>query len=165
MKKLLVSLVMVVLSAHFVCADEYRVIHRPGLFEAVGNLMVTAVTLPVAVVGGIAVGAAQGFEQLVTGGDEVVLVRDQPSQLVVYYGQPMYGVPPIDPGYQISWWSWEPNGIIFAVGNQRVFRNFNHGGSYGGNQFRHRNNTPTPFQAVGFNFNQQRQYQQRERRR
>jgi|GEM_PF-3826430 len=104
MKKLLASLVLIVLSANFASAEEYIIVHRPGIGEALGSAAANIVMLPIAVVGGFAGGVVKGF----AGSDERVLVNQPqtsyttttytippPMYMQPMYMQPMYIQPPI----------------------------------------------------------------------
>ncbi len=130
MKKIMVIVLVLFCSANLALAEEYRVVHRPGLFEAVGGLVVTAVTLPIAVVSGV----AQGVTQLAVGSDELVRVNNPQTQqqFGYYYNQPMIGSPPFNPGYQFSTWYYQPSGIVFIAGSQHRRHSYNHGGHHNG---------------------------------
>jgi hypothetical protein len=90
MKKFLLVVFLVILSANFASADHYETVHRPGLGETLGTATANVVMLPFAVVGGFAGGLVKGF----AGGDERVLVRDQPE-----YTTTTYTIPPTYPMY------------------------------------------------------------------
>lgn len=142
LEELILVMILVVFSANLCCAEEYqtRTIHHPGLFEALGGLVVTAVVLPFAIVGGL----AQGLTTLVVGSDEVIVTRTPqpaviytqprpavpyPTQVVpavyvqpvaqIVYNQPYYTMASMDPGYQYDYWYWQPgNRIVFVVGKE-----------------------------------------------
>lgn len=156
MKKITTAILLMVFSANALFADEYRVVqvHNPGLFEAIGGLIVTVVTLPVVIV----VGVAKGATRLIAGSDETVVVNTTPQPYVAayapqpayatpvvayqqpyYYNQPYYSAAPFNPGYQFNSWYWQPNNcVVFVAGNEHRRHNFNHNGNYGGRRIQYR---------------------------
>jgi hypothetical protein len=142
-KSIFTLIVLTIFSASFVSAEEYDTAHRPGLIEAVGGLVRTAVELPFAIVGGVATGLTTG----IAGGDTEILIN--PNNLPVTYnavtGEPLYynqfmtGPPPINPGYGYTGWYWLPTGVVFVSNNNEHRHHvYNHGGMYQGRQFQQR---------------------------
>lgn len=126
-----IAVIVAVSFAGTAVADTYVTVHRPGLGEAVGGMVVGVAMLPVNIVGGIAKGIA--------GYDETVLVRDSArpvQQAVYYYNEPVYAAPPFNPGYQYNYWYPQSTGIVFVSGGSHRFHAYNHGGQYNGHQIR-----------------------------